>query len=251
MSDDFGNRMKEYEFSETKRKFMPLLPVIVRIDGKNFSKFTKTMKKPFDLRMIKAMQETTKQLVKETNAKISYTQSDEITLIFKQKEYNSEIFFNGKIQKMVSVIASLTTGYFIQAYKDNFNEYPNKMPAFDTRAFQVPNEMEAVNQLLWRTQDACKNAVSCSARTFYSHKELQNKNSQEMQEMMFEKGQNFNDYPKEFKQGSFFQRKKIFKLNERTNELIERSIVDQIDMPVFSKVTNKIGVVFENENPQI
>lgn len=243
--------MKEYEFLETSRKFMPLLPVIVRIDGKGFSKFTKGMKKPYDIRMSKAMQETAIELVKTTNAKISYTQSDEITLIFKQDEYKSEIFFTGKIQKMVSVIASLTTGYFIQAYMNNFDEFPKNIPSFDTRAFSVPNETEASNQLLWRCQDATKNAISCAARTFYSHKELQNKNGSEMQEMMFQKGKNFNDYPMFYKQGSFFQKRKILKFVEKINQEVERSEVQMIDMPIFGKVINKEDVIFRNETPKI
>jgi len=46
--DDFGNRMKDYETVETSRRFMPLLPIYARIDGRCFSDFTRGMERPFD-----------------------------------------------------------------------------------------------------------------------------------------------------------------------------------------------------------
>lgn len=79
MSDDFGDRMKLYEMAEAGRKFMPLLPVIARIDGRSFSKFTKGLERPYDIRLSKLMVATTKFLVQETNANCGYTQSDGAT----------------------------------------------------------------------------------------------------------------------------------------------------------------------------
>jgi tRNA(His) guanylyltransferase len=58
--DAMGDRMKDYEGREAKRKFLPMLPVIARIDGRTFSKFTKPFDKPFDERLSDAMRETTK-----------------------------------------------------------------------------------------------------------------------------------------------------------------------------------------------
>ena len=46
-----GNRMKLFEGLEAKRMLMPKLPIIARIDGKCFSKFTKGMERPYDERM--------------------------------------------------------------------------------------------------------------------------------------------------------------------------------------------------------
>lgn len=50
--DSFGDRMKLYEGLEAQRKFMPGLPVVARLDGRGFSRFTKGMDRPFDQRMI-------------------------------------------------------------------------------------------------------------------------------------------------------------------------------------------------------
>ena len=42
---------------------IPTLPVIIRLDGVNFSKWTNKLKKPFDADLTKLMVETTKFLV--------------------------------------------------------------------------------------------------------------------------------------------------------------------------------------------
>ena len=60
---------------------IPTLPVIIRLDGNNFSKWTKGLEKPFDKKLTQLMTETTQFLVQETNAVVGYTQSDEITLV--------------------------------------------------------------------------------------------------------------------------------------------------------------------------
>ena len=40
-TDALGDRMKAYERQETEQRFIPLLPIYARIDGRGFSKFTK------------------------------------------------------------------------------------------------------------------------------------------------------------------------------------------------------------------
>ena len=82
MKDNLGDRMKGYESMESGRRCMSLLPILARIDRKNFSRFTRNMDRPYDIRLSQRMIETTKHLVKESNARIGYTQSDEISLLF-------------------------------------------------------------------------------------------------------------------------------------------------------------------------
>ena len=53
---------------------------------------------------------------------------------------------------------------------------------------------------------ATKNAISMAAQSMFSHKELIGKHGPEMQEMMWQKGVNFNDYPAFFKRGTFVRR---------------------------------------------
>ena len=58
--DDLGDRMKDYYESRSKTRLTRRMPVIIRLDGKAFHTFTKGFKKPFDMIMVKAMQETMK-----------------------------------------------------------------------------------------------------------------------------------------------------------------------------------------------
>jgi len=102
MSDSLGDRMKLYESAEASRRFMPLLPVLARIDGRCFSSFTKGMERPYDSVMTDMMIATTAALVSETNACMGYTQSDEITLAWHSTDLKSQIFFDGRIMKMTS-----------------------------------------------------------------------------------------------------------------------------------------------------
>jgi len=290
--DILGDRMKLYEGQESDRRFMPLLPICARLDGRNFSGFTKGMQRPYDPYFSRLMIDTTKYLVEETNAKIGYTQSDEISLIFYSDKYESQVFFDGRIQKMNSILASMCSVYFNKTmqilHKDiiasyftlqNYNNSESKtishsvqtwakkvnsMPLFDCRVWTVPNQEEACNVLLWRELDTTKNAITMAAREYYSDKELFKKNGSDKQELLHKKGINFNDYPAFFKRGSYIQRRTVLK-KFTTEELyrlpakhkainnpeleVERSEVREIEMPIFTKIINRVGVVFNGENP--
>ena len=261
---NFGDRMKDYERQETGRRFMPLLPVCARIDGKGFSKFTRGLERPYDSRMSELMCQTTTYLTQETQACIGYTQSDEISLVWYSADAKSQIFFDRRIQKMVSVLASVTTAFFNAKIPAFIPEKQKVLAMFDCRIWQVPTLEEAANTIIWREYDATKNSVSMAARHYYSHKALYKKTGNEMQDMLFEKGVNWNDYPPFFKRGVFVQKRKVVRaftteeLNflpekheaRRNPELqIERAEYKRINMPPFGSVTNRVGVIFRGEEP--
>lgn len=253
--DSLGDRMKTYEAHECGRRFLPMLPVYARIDGRGFSRFTKDMERPYDARMSSAMVETTRRLVETTHASIGYTQSDEISLVWHSSDYEKAIFFDGKTTKMTSVLAGMTTSLFINAVLDHFDDglrYLAKTPHFDSRVIQLPSQTEAANMVLWRELDATKNAISMAARHYYSHKELNGCNGPLMQEMLFQKGVNFNDYPPFFKRGSFIRRKTVMRpviVAGSAAGLIERHEIAVLDMPKFSTVTNREAVIFDGADP--
>ena len=267
MADELGDRMKEIEGMESDRRFLRQLPICARLDGKCFSSFTRNMRKPYDERFSKCMAWTTEFLVQETNARIGYTQSDEISLVFYEPDFKSQIFFDGRIQKMVSVLASMATLRFYKFLDVNLSGWANEFPVFDCRVWQVPNKEEACNVLLFREIDATKNSIAGVAQMHYSHKELFGKGQADQHEMLHAKGVNWaTDFPVFFKRGVYFQRRKItraFTPEELVNlpekhearknpeMLVERHEVRQIDMPPFSKIINKADVVFEGALPEI
>src|SRR3990167_1825157 len=155
MSDALGDRMKAYEAHESERRFLPMLPVYARIDGRCFSAFTRGMGRPWDERLTQTMIETTRRLVDETDALAGYTQSDEISLLWYRADPKSQIFFDVKVFKICSVTAALTTSIFVSLARRHWPEKVDQRPvAFDCRAFQLPNQEEAANVFLWRELDA-------------------------------------------------------------------------------------------------
>lgn len=253
--DEFGNRMKLYEAVETERRLDVTLPVYARIDGRSFSTFTRGMSRPFDQRMTDAMIETTKYLVQSTHARIGYTQSDEISLVWLADAPPSDIFFSGKIQKMVSVLASATAAKFATVIP---SEFSNRLPHFDARVFQLPSKTEAANAFLWRAMDARKNAISMLAQSKFSHKQLHGKDQKAMLAMLDEIGIAFEAYPDSFKNGSFIKRRLV--VRELTpDELaripvkhypigpVERSETVRLELPPFNKVENREAIIFGDE----
>lgn len=263
-TDDLGDRMKVYESAEAGRRMMDQLPICARIDGKGFSRFTRELKRPYDERLSKLMVDTTRFLVEETTALVGYTQSDEISLLWYQADPKSQVYLDRRIQKMTSILSSMATARFNAGLAEAIPEKKGELALFDCRVWAVPSKDEAANTLLWRERDASKNSVSMAARALYSHAQLQDKSSSEMQEMLFQKGVNWNDYPAFFKRGTFLLRRsseRKFTEEElavlppkhaakaNPDLLVSRSEVRAVEMPSFGKVLNRVGVLFDGEAP--
>lgn len=225
--DELGKRMKEYYEGIPKTKLMRRCPVAIRLDGKAFHTFTRGFNKPFDEVLIKSMQETMKYLCENIQGCVlGYTQSDEITLILVDyKKLNSAAWFDYEVMKMCSIAASMATMAFNKAFEGNMNvwvnscEYPlvneenlklyqaylislRHGAVFDARVFNIPKE-EVTNLIYWRQLDATRNSIQMVGQTNFSHKELQNKSCNMIQDMlMTQKGINWNDFPVYQKRGS-------------------------------------------------
>lgn len=242
--DSLGDRMKAYESNYSDSKLLPNLPIIVRLDGRGFSKFTKNMCRPYDRRMSELMVETTKYLCKEYNAVIGYTQSDEISLIL-LNIYPESTIFNGKIQKVVSSLAASASAFFNVHFPVHFQtgilEYSNVIPTFDCRIFNVPSFDEATNCILWRYLDCQKNAISMAAHHHFSHSSLQNQNSSKMKDrLLVEANIRFDLYPNFFTQGTFIKKVTYPKLNQDgTYTIRSKHEADNSLSKPFSQLTHE------------
>lgn len=263
--DDLGDRMKLYEGREASERFMPLLPVYARIDGRGFSKFTRGLKMPYDEDFRRAMIDTTKYLVEKTQARIGYTQSDEISLCWLQEADEGSVFFDSRKQKMVSQLGALASVRFLRALMESGNPLLREKamldPTFDARVFSLPNKMECANAFVWRENDATKNALSMAVRTLYSHKEAEGRGRSDQHEMLFQKGVNFNDYPDAFKRGVYVRREVSMRpLTEDEvaripadrlpeGNMVQRSSIVEVPMPILARVSNKVDVIFHGAAP--
>lgn len=220
--DDFGNRMKDYE-SRTRYLLPRRTYTLVRLDGKSFHSYTKHCLKPFDFGLIEDLQETTKRLCEVTmGARIGYHQSDEITLLLTDfAERTTEAYFDNNLQKLTSILAAEATAYFnklrilrvlkedrplsasdVEIYEKTDLIENMKMATFDCRVWTLSDPYEVENCFIWRENDATKNAISMAAYAVYSDEECKYKNSSEKQEMLFQKGINFNNYRTDAKRGA-------------------------------------------------
>lgn len=210
-----GDRMKAY-YEDRYRVLLPRRTnFMIRVDGKAFHSFTKDLKRPFDIEFMNDMDETARFMCQNIQgAKFAFVQSDEISILLTDyDDLRTEAWFNGNLQKMASISASMATAKFNQLrlsrycrgdYLDNAWENIDRqtLAMFDSRIFVIPEMAEVHNNFIWRQQDATRNSIQMAGQSHFSHKELQGLSCDQIQEKLFqERGINWNDYPVGFKRG--------------------------------------------------
>jgi len=247
-------------------------PVIMRIDGKAFHTYTRGLQKPFDVGLIEDMNNTAIYLCQQIQgSKIAFVQSDEISILITDYDrLETNAWFDYSVQKMTSIAASLATAKFNQLRlsrhlseiwdtdADNetilnlFSNNIDKLPTanFDCRVFNIPKE-EIANYFLARQKDTVKNSIASVAQSLYSHKELEGKNGNEQQEMIFQKGINWNDFPSGHKRG-----RTVVKQTYVNGELFppeDNSVFEENGsyFKISPIVSGEVMTHFQLENPEI
>lgn len=220
--------MKGYE-SVPRIRLTPRMPIIVRCDGKAFHTFTRGFKKPWDDVLQNAMTVAATALIDEIQgAELAYIQSDEISIVLNTYKYfETQQYFNGNVQKISSVAASITTRSF---NKSLWKVGIDKDATFDARCFAIPRE-EVVNYFIWRQQDAVRNSISGYAQANFSHKDLHKKSTKDMKNMLLEKGLNWeNDVTIKNQRGWCVVRETVV-----NNDVIRTVIKEDTSIPIFSE----------------
>lgn len=269
---DLAERMKGYE-KRNRYYLQRRMPVILRLDMRAGHSFTRGFERPFDEVFIKSMQDTAKYLCENIqNCKLSYQQSDEITLLLVDYDkLNTDCFFDYRVDKLCSIAASMATMAFNRAFANNVEDFKqyyateyeiygwygkgtpeyemcqiytkavNKGAMFDASCFNIPKE-EVTNLVYWRQLDASRNSIQMVGQANFSHKELQNKSCNDIQDMlMTQKGINWNDLPTFQKRGSCCVRNKIVIESDgvmataqlRDTSKSENEWIIDIDIPIF------------------
>ncbi len=252
-----GDRMKTYYENRSQTYLTRYTPVVIRLDGCHFHTFAKGFYKPFDKLLAKTMQMTTKYLCENIQGvKFAYTQSDEISLLL--IDYNkedlsiqTEAWFDYRVQKIVSVAASLATlafnTYFNEFYlldlaekngaeltkSDLAHDRARRTGAtFDARAFNLPKD-EVVNYLIFRQTDAIRNSKSALGQANYSQKVLNGLSSNQIVEKCkAELNIDWNDFKGEQKWGTIFYKAQLE--GERPKWAMD------IDPKLFNELRDKI-----------
>jgi tRNA(His) 5'-end guanylyltransferase len=199
--DELDQKMRVFE---TAHDFcvLPQMYMVARIDGRSFTRLTKEVHQfeaPFDVRFRDLMVQTVEHLMNcGFNIVLGYTESDEISLFF----HPDENAFGRKVRKYNSILAGEASAKFSLLLGD--------VACFDCRICELPNKQTVIDYFRWRNEDAHRNALN--AYCYWKLREEGKKPSEATQmleklsiadknELLFQRGINFNHAPNWQKRG--------------------------------------------------
>jgi len=230
--------MKEYEVYSSL-KVPKNSKIIMRLDGRSFHSLARDLEltKPYDENFYRVMSLVCRDLFEEFSPVFVYTFSDEISLLF------DKLPFDGRIEKLDSVIASFTAGSFVMHYNHEFK----KPPAFDSRIIPITDD-DIVKYFRWRQDESWTNCVNSHGISYLKSKypdnvandKINGMSISDIHELLFENGINLNDVETYKKRGIGIYRKneKVegFNKKENRNQVSYRSrIYIDWEIPKFSE----------------
>ena len=210
--------MKEFEVYSSL-KVPKNSKIIVRLDGRSFHKLARDLKlvKPYDDDFYEVMSKVCRDLFEEFSAEFAYSFSDEISLLL------NNVPFEGRVEKINSVMASFAASSFVMHYDTEFK----KPPAFDSRIIPITDE-DILGYFKWRQDESWRNCVNSYGISYlkskYSNAEANDKikgmNLSDIHEFLFENGINLNDVENYKKRGIAVYRKnkKVIGFNKKANK---------------------------------
>ncbi|CAG0920035.1 unnamed protein product [Notodromas monacha] len=203
---------------ESQELCLPNCFVVVRVDGKNFHKFSDVHKyaKPNDARALRLMNKAALRVLVEFSPEIvlAYGQSDEYSFVFKR---STEIYCRRRDKLVTNVVSHFASSFgfhWKEAFGEDELKYP---PTFDGRAVLYPTLTNLRDYLSWRQADCHINNLYNTA--FWSlvlkkglspseaEERLRGTVSSDKNELLFsEFGINYNNEPELFKKGTVIVR---------------------------------------------
>lgn len=199
--DELDQKMRVYE-TAADTCVLPDMYMVARLDGRGFTRLTKEVcafERPFDVKFRDMMVRTTKALLSwGFRIVYAFTESDEISLLFDREEQ----LFGRKLRKLNSLLAGEASA--------QFSLQLGQVATFDCRISQLPNQDRVIDYFRWRSADAARNALNAhcywclrkegrDARQ--ATQELSGLTFGQKNELLFQRGINFNDLPAWQKQG--------------------------------------------------
>ena len=182
-----------------------------------------------------------------------YSFNDEIVLVARNDQSTeTNAWYDNRIQKIVSVAASIATFEFNRLAKLNNMEIFGD-PIFSAKTFIVPTITEAINYLVAKQNEAFHTALSNA--TFYEllkkhnidvvQQTLSEKSSQAKADILFEECEiEFNSYPSPFRRGfACYRAPKI--INIGGDEKIRNKLTIDMELPIFARDHDFLKNVFQ------
>lgn len=199
--DNFDKEMRIYEES-IDQYILPDMYMVARLDGRSFTRLTKEICKfeaPFDIKFRDLMIETVKALMNVGFRIVyGYTESDEISLLFHPEDRT----FGRKVRKINTTLAGEASAAFSLAL--------GKIATFDCRVVPLPNKARVADYFVWRQEDSHRNSLN--GHCYWALRkegesqndattELEGKSVAYKNELLFQKGINYNELPSWQKRG--------------------------------------------------
>lgn len=244
--DDLDIKMRAYEQS-LDQVIVPGMYMAARIDGRSFTRLTKEICKfeaPFDERFRDMMVETVRQLM-DCGFRVvyGYTESDEISLLFDPDENT----FGRRVRKYNSILAGVASAAFSLQL--------GQQAIFDCRIIPLPNGELVKDYFLWRQEDANRNALNfwcywtlrkegmsvAEATSAVGGKSIAFKN-----EMLFERGINYDKLPSWQKRGTGVWRDNIEKtgynpVKKKEEKAVRRVLRAEYELPYGNEYAEMIN----------
>lgn len=225
--------------------------IIIRLDGRSFSKLTERMQKPFDPIFAAAMAHTAKRLIEDgvPGAMLAYTQSDEITLLIPKLGVAEGTHpFAGRIQKLITLASAHASVVFnnFMAPTMPATSHGRILATFDARAYGVSTLDEAMHHIAWRQVDCVRNGINAICRWRYPLQNVDHMGSMQRLHLIESLGTNvFDDFPAQNVSGLFVHktsrhvsREELLKKGDIPEQYVPdngcvRKVVVPIGQPVY------------------
>jgi tRNA(His) 5'-end guanylyltransferase len=195
----FERRMRALECFHSLRVLPGAWPV-VRVDGRSFSRLTeRRFGKPFDERFSALMTGAAEALLTELGGLFAYTESDEISVLLPRET----TLFDREVEKLVSISAAVAAGVFSIGL--------GAPVQFDARIWVGASRELVLDYFRWRQADAGRCALNGWAywtlrregrSVDEATKALLGASVADKNELLFQRGVNFDDLPAWQKRGT-------------------------------------------------
>jgi tRNA(His) 5'-end guanylyltransferase len=177
-----------------------------RLDGRGFSRLTKSVQRPFDPGLHDSMVAAAHRLMVSFQATLAYVQSDEISLVWTPREETDSWIFAGRREKWLSLLASEGTVSLAMALmdrdSDTYAPFLAQHPHFDSRLVDGLSRADALAFLSWRHMDGVRNAVQTLAQHHFPKKSLHHQSLETLRQRLLDHGTPLDSMPPAFRYGT-------------------------------------------------
>jgi tRNA(His) 5'-end guanylyltransferase len=254
------DKINDFE-SRQQYKLLPKIPVVIKIEGRNFEKLTKNYEKPFSEELNNCFSAVLYKLCLEVEGVVfGYQYDDTIILICRNDQTKDTIpWYDNDIQKISSVTASLATCQFyksIMSSDKGFDIFEDLDIIFTSSVFTVPNIEEAVNVLLVSQLDNLKRSTYNSCYYALLEQEfskekvenfLYNTSNEDRIKLLKEKlNIDYYSYPESFRLGQI-----CYRIPKLINDKLKFKWASFKEIPVFLQITEELKKLLSGETIKI